>query len=244
MTPVQIKRVLVGVELEGSSESAIAAAAALAGIFHATLTAVHAHSLEVPAYFTEAQLEALEAEREQIRARLMAEVQALAARQTSLPVAPIAEEGTPADVILRLAPAFDLVILGTRRLHGARRWWLGSVAEDVVHRASVPVLVVPAGVPAAGVLSAGASIVTAGPPGTRAEAWVAALANAVKGSVERAGELAGCTPETLRHADLVVVALPPESRIDDDFSGIVQVLKQCSHPVLFVPAAEAALPRS
>ena len=243
-TPVQIRRVLVAVDLEESTASAVAAAGALARAFGATLSAVHAHSLEMPAYFTEAQLQTLEEEREQIHASAAAELQAFTAQHTDVAVTPIIEEGTPAQVILRLGPAFDLIVIGTRRRHGARRWWLGSVAEEVVRKATFPVLVVSAGVAVEPVVHAGASIVAAGSGSDRLEAWLAALGSTMQGDVRRTGEISHCTPERLRGADLVVVALPPPSTSAPGFDAVVQVLKECPHPVLFVPAAEALLRRS
>ncbi len=54
------------------------------------------------------------------------------------------EEGTPADEILRLAEEIpcDLVVLGTHGRTGLGRLLLGSVAEQVLRRASCPVLTV------------------------------------------------------------------------------------------------------
>jgi nucleotide-binding universal stress UspA family protein len=229
------------VDFEESSASAVAAAGVLAGMFGATLTAVHAHALEMPAYFTGAQMETLEAERAEGHARAAADLQTFAARHTNVPVRSIVEEGTPAAVILRMASAFNLIVLGTRRLRGPRRWWLGSVAEAVVRQVAVPVLVVPAAVSSTRVLNAGARIVAAGPDTARVDAWLAAFGDAMKGHIVRAGEIARCAPDRLLDADLVVVALPPGFTTGSQFDTIVQVLKECSRPVLFVPAAEAAV---
>jgi universal stress protein A len=54
------------------------------------------------------------------------------------------EEGMPADEILRLAEETpcDLVVLGTHGRGGLGRLLLGSVAEEVLRRASCPVLTV------------------------------------------------------------------------------------------------------
>ncbi len=53
-------------------------------------------------------------------------------------------EGLPAEEILVLAEELgaDLVVVGSRRAGRARRLITGSVSEDVVHRASCPVLIV------------------------------------------------------------------------------------------------------
>jgi hypothetical protein len=80
--PLQVTRILVGVDFEEPSASAVAAAGVLAEMFEATLTAVHAQTLEMPAYFTSAQMEGLEAERDEGHARVAGDLQAFAARPT------------------------------------------------------------------------------------------------------------------------------------------------------------------
>lgn len=63
--------------------------------------------------------------------------------------------GSPAPSLLRAAENMDLVIMGTHRRTGMERMFLGSVAEQVVREANVPVLVTPKGskpIPAAGPL--------------------------------------------------------------------------------------------
>jgi nucleotide-binding universal stress UspA family protein len=143
MTTPPLARILVGVDLDDSSAAALSAAATLAERFKATMTVVHAHRFERPAYFTDAEMPVLEVEREDARSRCVTDVHAFVSRHVQTPVTVLVEEGTAADVIHRLAPQFDLVVVGTRRRHGPRRWWLGSVAELVLREAPVPVLTVP-----------------------------------------------------------------------------------------------------
>ena len=138
-----LERILVGVDFDESSASALAAAGEIARTMDARLTVVHSHSVALPAYFTGAEAELLETEREEGRARCSADVAAFARLHTQMPHTVIVEEGPPAATLVRLSPQFDLVVVGTRRLRGARRWWLGSVAETVVREAAAPVLVVP-----------------------------------------------------------------------------------------------------
>lgn len=137
------KRILVAVDFDDASAGALRAAAMIAAAFGAELTVLHAASIEMPPYFTDAQAEALEGERRQARARCVSELDAFAATHTEATVQAVVEEGPPADVILRLAPGFDLIVVGTHRRRAPSRWWLGSVAEAVVRAAPVPVLVVP-----------------------------------------------------------------------------------------------------
>ncbi len=51
--------------------------------------------------------------------------------------------GSPAHEILRLSENFDLVVVGTMGKTGLSYFLLGSVADKVVRRSKVPVLVVP-----------------------------------------------------------------------------------------------------
>ena len=54
------------------------------------------------------------------------------------------EWGNPADKIIEAVEKenIDLVVMGTAGKHGLRRFWLGSVAENVVRYSPSPVLVV------------------------------------------------------------------------------------------------------
>jgi len=55
------------------------------------------------------------------------------------------EYGSTADGIIDCGKEFgaDLIVLGTHSRHGINRLLLGSVAEDVLRRSQIPVLVVP-----------------------------------------------------------------------------------------------------
>jgi nucleotide-binding universal stress UspA family protein len=136
-------RILVGVDFDDPSARAVQAAGVLAAAFGATLTVVHAHQIDRPAYFTEAQMNALGTEVATAKSRCVDDVSAFVAQHTRAVATTRVEEGTPADVIRRLAPDFDLIVLGTHRRQGPRRWWLGSVADAVLRESPVPVLVVP-----------------------------------------------------------------------------------------------------
>jgi nucleotide-binding universal stress UspA family protein len=51
-------------------------------------------------------------------------------------------EGTPIPTIVEAAKGFDLLVMGTHGRTGLDKLLLGSVTEGVLHRVSVPVLVV------------------------------------------------------------------------------------------------------
>ena len=63
---------------------------------------------------------------------------------TQLHVDYVLSEEDPITAILRTQADLgcDLIVLGTHGVSGVRRWFTGSVAEEVVRRASCPVLVV------------------------------------------------------------------------------------------------------
>jgi nucleotide-binding universal stress UspA family protein len=54
----------------------------------------------------------------------------------------MAEEGDPEQVIVDMADEFDQVVMGTHGREGREKNLLGSVAETVVRRSPVPVVVV------------------------------------------------------------------------------------------------------
>jgi nucleotide-binding universal stress UspA family protein len=242
MSPIaKISRVLVGVDLDEASASALKMAGVLASTTAADITVVHSSTPEAPAYFTAEQIETLEAEREQSRADTVARVRDFAEEHVRRAVRVVVEEGPPEDALVRMAAEFDLIVVGTHRRHGARRWWLGSVAEAVVRRSPRPVLVVPAG---AGVSEARRpiTILAAGSDVGKSDAWVDVLSSTFAGNVIRSLDIYHCAPDHLQNTDLIVLSMPAD--INTHFGAMVQVLKECVHPVLFVPSTDGIFERS
>jgi nucleotide-binding universal stress UspA family protein len=244
MTPVaKISRLVAGVDFDDASAAALKLAGRLAAAWNAEITVFHSTTQEAPAYFTAAQLDALEAEREQGRAQTAGQLRAFADEYVTPAARIVVGEGPPAEGLLRTAEAFDLVVVGTHRRHGARRWWLGSVAEAVVRRSPRPVLVVPAGatVPETGhplrILAVGSNVV-------EADAWVDVLRSTVGGDVVRSPDIDQCGPDRLQATDLIVVPMVAGTDTQARLGAIVQVLKECVHPVLFVPSASGMFERS
>jgi nucleotide-binding universal stress UspA family protein len=242
MSPVaKVSRVLVGVDLDEASASALKMAGVLASPWDADMTVFHASTPDAPAYFTADQIETLEAEREQSRAGTAAQVRVFAEERVQRAVHVVVADGPPGDALVRMAAGFDLIVVGTHRRHGARRWWLGSVAETVVRRSPRPVLVVPAG---AGVPDARRpiAILAAGGDVGEGEAWVDVLRSTFAGTVVRSPDVHHCSPDLLENMDLIVVPMPADG--GTHFGAIVQVLKECVHPVLFVPSTDGIVERS
>ena len=241
MTSVaRISRVLVGVDFDEASASAMKMAGVLTSTWDAEITVFHASTLEAPAYFTADQIETLEAERAQSRAGTADRLRVFAAQHAGRAVHVVVEDGPPGDALVRMAADFDLIVVGTHRRHGPRRWWLGSVAEAVVRRSPRPVLVVPAGsrVPETRPIT----ILAAGGDVGAGDAWVDVLRSTFGGNVVRSPDIHHCDPDRLENTDLIVLSMPADS--DTHFGAIVQVLKSCIHPVLLVPSTEGIVERS
>jgi nucleotide-binding universal stress UspA family protein len=241
--PAKISRVLVGVDFDEASTSALKMAGVLASVWDAEVTVFHSAQQEVPAYFTAAQLDALEAEREQSRARTADQLRAIVEQHVARTARVVVEEGPPADRMLRMADSFDLVVVGTHRRHGVRRWWLGSVAEAMVRHSPRPVLVVPAGaiVPQTRhplrILAAGGEL-------AEVDAWIDVLRSTFGGHVVRSPDIHQCAPDRLQNTDLIILSMAAGTDTHAHLGAIVQVLKECVHPVLFVPSASGMSERS
>ena len=244
MSPVtKISRVLVGVDFDDASASALKMAGVLASAWDADITVFHAATQDVPAYFTAAQIDVLEAEREQARAGTADQLRLFADRHVGRDVRVVVGEGPPQDAMLGMAASFDLIVVGTHRRHGARRWWLGSVAEAVVRHSPRPVLVVPAAAVVPDTRRA-PTILAAGGDGTAADAWVDVLRTTLGGQVVRQADIHQCAPDRVQNADVIVLSMPADVGAHARFGAIVQVLKECVHPVLFVPSADGIVERS
>jgi nucleotide-binding universal stress UspA family protein len=243
MSPVtKISRVLVGVDFDDASASALKMAGVLATAWDADITVFHAATQEMPAYFTAAQIVVLEAEREQGQAVTADQIRLFSEQHVARAVRVVVGEGPPQDGMLGMAASFDLIVVGTHRRHGARRWWLGSVAEAVVRHSPRPVLVVPAAAVVPDPRRA-PTILVAGGDGA-ADAWVDVLSTTFGGNVVRQADIHQCAPDRVQNADVIVLSMPADVGAHAQFGAIVQVLRECVHPVLFVPSANGIFERS
>lgn len=238
---VPVARVLVAMDFDDASAAALRMAARLARAWQAEVTVFHAKTEDVPAYFTAKQIDELESEQQQSRAAIADELRAYAAPHAA--AANVVIGNRPAqEAILQIAPQFDLIAIGTHQRHGARRWWLGSVAESVVRRSPRPVLVVPA----SALAPAGArapDILIAGNGIPAITAWADTLRTAVGGRVSRIAGIDDCTPDHLRAADLIVYPMPADGG-HAHVKALAHLLQECRHPVLFVPYSQGPLERS
>ena len=128
-----LARILCAIDLEKASERAFDRALSLAILGNARLFILHATPTNVPFSRRAAErLQYLTALRERAEAK-------------GVKVRVEEQHGDPARLIVLHANArkVDIVILGSHRRRGWRRFREGSVAETVLRRAAWPVLIVP-----------------------------------------------------------------------------------------------------
>ncbi len=235
-------RILVPVDFGEASGRAVAVASALASRVHGQVHLLHAEVLEVPAYFTQDQVRALEHERQVARAREFLRDFGLThgASQFTSHI----DEGLPSSAIVDEAAAADLVVMGTHGRRGPARWWMGSVAERVIHQSGAPVLVVRAGqedVPAASVFACPVVVASPSTDEGTARRVAAGLADAFGGSV--ADRAATSQADLAREPGASLVVVPAEAR-----HGVLHAhpaehwLRHCPLPMLFLPPAPVSGP--
>jgi nucleotide-binding universal stress UspA family protein len=141
------KKILVPVDGSAASDAAVALAVELARDQAAKLTFVHVSEVaKIAAMVSTTALcvdpsPALDAEREAGQEVLLrAEA---TARQSAIDAGTLLEEGNSSDTILEVARRShaDLIVIGSHGRAGIQRALLGSVAEAVLRRSNVPVLV-------------------------------------------------------------------------------------------------------
>jgi nucleotide-binding universal stress UspA family protein len=136
MSPVtKISRVLVGVDFDDASASALKMAGVLATAWDADITVFHAATQEMPAYFTAAQIVVLEAEREQGQAVTADQIRLFSEQHVARAVRVVVGEGPPQDGMLGMAASFDLIVVGTHRPHDAGGLARSLRPSSVTHRA-------------------------------------------------------------------------------------------------------------
>jgi nucleotide-binding universal stress UspA family protein len=192
----------------------------------------------VPAYFTAEQMRALEREQAVARSRADEFLGGFANRHGATDFSTEIVEGLPTPTIVKAAGDADLVVMGTHGRRGPARWWLGSVAERVIHGSPAPVLVVRAGTGADPADVFHRPMLLAGEPGPDASvARVAAeLAKAVGGEVVPTAAACAADLAAERHASVIV--LSSAGRHGTLLSHPAeQWLRTCTLPMLFVPGA-------
>lgn len=146
---IEIRHVLCPVDFSDFSRRALDHALAIATwygsrlsvmyVYHVPLAAMAFSSFPAPA--TMEGLVLSPGDREQLRKRLEAFTPADAAKK--VPVEFLLAEGDIAGEILAQAESTDMLVIGTHGRSGYEHLLLGSVAEEVVRKATCPVLTIP-----------------------------------------------------------------------------------------------------
>lgn len=141
--------ILCAVDFSEESRLALKYAGMGAKLYGARLIVLHAQRFELPAYFTPAQIETLTQQLDSARAGaedLLRQYSGsvLGPLADSLPTTYTVVDQHPVDAILETTSreGANLIVLGTHGRGGAKRLWLGSVAENVATHSEVPVFVV------------------------------------------------------------------------------------------------------
>lgn len=146
MATLEFRRILCPVDLTDASAGALAAAAALARRFEASLTLLHVDVVPGSS-IPEALLETPPAVAADLSAPADRPLLDWKARAEALGVKRVGafrSVGSPALEIVALArrDAFDLIVVGTHGRWGLGHLLHGSVAEEVVRKAPCPVLTI------------------------------------------------------------------------------------------------------
>jgi nucleotide-binding universal stress UspA family protein len=139
----RFKHILVATDFGEPAQDALESAIALATATEAKITLMHVFHVARPAYDV---LVALPIAELAGRARSALDTALAAAKQRHANCESLFQTGEPAERIADAATDLgaDLVVIATHGRRGLERMLLGSVAEKVVRRSPVPVLVIPA----------------------------------------------------------------------------------------------------
>jgi nucleotide-binding universal stress UspA family protein len=140
-----LRHILIPIDFTETSEKALAYGVEFARTFNASITVLHAYQIPVygfpeGAYITAADVAAQIATAAQ--GRLDAAIESY--KLSNVPMTGVLREGVAWEEINAVAneAKADLIVIGTHGRRGLARALLGSVAENVIRTATVPVLVV------------------------------------------------------------------------------------------------------
>jgi len=233
------RRVLVAVDFGGASTRALRIAEALSAHLGASVTALHAETIDVPPYFTHDQLREVERHRAETRREAQRYLDRFVREAAPSATASLLD-GPAVEAVLAAAARHDLLVLGTHGRRGPSRWWIGSVAERVVRDSPIPALVVREEKdPTPARLVFAKPVAVAGPAsGGEALNYAQALAASFGGevaqkSVSSLDDLT-CDP----NASLMVVATGRHHGTGWFGDTAERLVRNCALPMLFVPNSD------
>jgi nucleotide-binding universal stress UspA family protein len=231
------RSIVAAVDFGDASARAVTTAGEIADRCRAALTLLHAEAVEAPAYFTTEQVDALERQRHTLHTQAEQFLSRFGRRHTAAPFSVRVDDRPAVDAIVHASGAADLVVMGTHGRHGPKRWWLGSVAERVLHEIAKPLLVVRGDAPAVITRLFDRSLLHA--PGGRDQREVAdfahALANCFGGHVLDGSEDPVDTAVQRTHATLVILPAPHPRTADWLARYGEPLVRFSATPILFVP---------
>ena len=143
------KSILCPVDMSPLSDLALKYAHAGARVFDASLTVLHAVHAEYPRYLsrelTANVLKELQNAKVAARQLTMEHVRrVLAGAESKVQIRYETADLEPTEAVMQVlgADRTDLVVMGTHGYSGIKHWMLGSVTENVLHQAKVPVFAV------------------------------------------------------------------------------------------------------
>lgn len=136
----KISKILVGVDGSENALRAVDVAAVIARSLGARVTLLNVIAPSEATLFTGRSTRPLE-EETMGDERLRAAVDSM--RRGGVDHDTAVEFGHPADIIVRMAENYDMVVVGSRGLGSIEGFLLGSVSSKVLHHVRVPALVVP-----------------------------------------------------------------------------------------------------
>lgn len=142
---LSLRQILVPVDFTETSDRALDYAVELARKFEASITVLHAYQIPVygfpdGAYITTAEVATQLSTAAQGRLDSIVDSR----KVTGVPMASILRDGVAWEEVNSVAQEIkaDLIIIGTHGRRGLARALLGSVAENVIRTAKIPVLVI------------------------------------------------------------------------------------------------------
>jgi nucleotide-binding universal stress UspA family protein len=231
------RSVLVAVDFGDASARAVALGGVVADGCGAVLHLLHADVGEAPVYFTSEQVEYFKRQQQLARALVEQSLVRFGRNNTGRPFASVVEARSPVDAILHEGRAADFVVMGTHGRSGPKRWWLGSVAERVLHDIDKPLLVVRSDTTQDATSLFERVLVHAAAPltGTSTLEYARRLTACFKGDVVD-GRHGLVEPAVASGGATILIVATPQPRTGGWLATYGDpLLRDCKVPVLFVP---------
>lgn len=154
MAELRMTRILAAIDLGLQSEDVLSWATWFAKLFGARVEIVHAVTLDLPPYFTEAETKTLAAQLKRQRGAIGKRIKQLATRVLGdVPFSVIVREGLALEVIRAVVEEThpDLLVIGSHGHSRLQRMLLGLVAENLFRESTCATLVVKSKLPEPGV---------------------------------------------------------------------------------------------